>query len=76
MSQRRPNRRHVLQAAAAATTLAPVMGWAAKQEKTMGYIDAHSHIWTRDVEKFPLAKGKTVADLPRYGTAAEARAAG
>jgi predicted TIM-barrel fold metal-dependent hydrolase len=27
------------------------------------YIDAHSHIWTRDVEKFPLAEGKTVDDL-------------
>lgn len=28
-----------------------------------GWIDAHSHIWTRDVEKFPLAKGQTIADL-------------
>lgn len=27
------------------------------------YIDAHSHIWTRDVARFPLAPGKTVADL-------------
>ena len=27
------------------------------------FIDAHSHIWTRDVAKFPLADGKTVADL-------------
>ena len=26
-------------------------------------VDAHSHIWTRDVEKFPLAKGVTVDDL-------------
>ena len=28
-----------------------------------GWIDAHSHIWTRDVEKFPLEKSQTVADL-------------
>lgn len=26
-------------------------------------IDAHSHIWTRDVERFPLAAGRTVEDL-------------
>lgn len=28
-----------------------------------GWIDAHSHIWTRDVETYPLRKGKTVKDL-------------
>lgn len=28
-----------------------------------GWIDAHSHIWTRDIQKFPLAKGATLADL-------------
>lgn len=28
-----------------------------------GHIDAHSHIWTRDVEKFPLKKGAKVEDL-------------
>jgi len=26
-------------------------------------IDAHSHIWTRNIEQFPLAKGKTLDDL-------------
>lgn len=26
-------------------------------------IDAHSHIWTRNVEQFPLANGQTVDDL-------------
>ena len=31
--------------------------------KKPGWIDAHSHIWTRDVKSFPLANGKTVADL-------------
>ena len=28
-----------------------------------GWIDAHSHIWTRDVKRFPLAKGVTIKDL-------------
>ena len=27
------------------------------------WVDAHSHIWTRDIEKFPLAKGATLDDL-------------
>ena len=27
------------------------------------WIDAHSHIWTRDVEHYPLANEKTVDDL-------------
>jgi predicted TIM-barrel fold metal-dependent hydrolase len=27
------------------------------------WIDAHSHIWTRDVDNFPLAAGTTVDDL-------------
>lgn len=36
------------------------------------YIDAHSHIWTPDVKKYPLAEGKTVKDLdPRSFTAEE-----
>lgn len=42
-------------------------------DATAGYIDAHSHIWTRDVAQFPLAKGQTVADLqPASFTAEEA----
>ena len=28
-----------------------------------GFIDAHSHIWPPDDKKYPLANGKTVADL-------------
>ena len=27
------------------------------------YVDAHAHIWTREVSRFPLAPGKTVDDL-------------
>ncbi len=31
------------------------------------WIDTHSHIWTHDLEKYPLADGHTVADLsPRF----------
>ena len=63
MPQRTVHRRRLLQAATLATTLGPMASWAAKTEKPMGYIDAHSHIWTRDVKAFPLAQGKTVADL-------------
>lgn len=40
--------------------------------KMTGYIDAHSHIWTRDIEKFPLAAGQTLNDLrPASFTAEE-----
>lgn len=28
-----------------------------------GWIDAHSHIWTRDIERYPLREGKTLKDL-------------
>lgn len=35
------------------------------------WIDAHSHIWTRDVAHFPLAKGQTVADLKPASFTAE-----
>ena len=35
----------------------------ADDSKTNPYVDAHSHIWTRDVDKYPLRQGATVADL-------------
>ena len=35
----------------------------AQEPNDPGWIDAHSHIWTRDVEKFPLADGQTLDDL-------------
>jgi predicted TIM-barrel fold metal-dependent hydrolase len=34
-----------------------------KDDAAQGWIDAHSHIWTRDIAKYPLAKGITVNDL-------------
>ncbi|MFP6613007.1 MAG: amidohydrolase family protein [Pirellulales bacterium] len=36
---------------------------AAATNKPSGWIDPHSHIWTRDLSKFPLAEGRTLKDL-------------
>ena len=61
------SRRDVLRAAAASAGLI-----AARQigDKVLAedspqnrYIDAHSHIWTRDVTNYPLKQGTTLADL-------------
>lgn len=59
------SRRGVLATGAAALAAAawPHGETQAKDKKLNGYIDCHSHIWTRDVEKYPLAKGQTVDDL-------------
>src|SRR5690348_9377285 len=46
---------------AAATAAMPTLARAA-QPKNM-YIDAHSHVWSPDTAKWPLAKGQTAADL-------------
>jgi predicted TIM-barrel fold metal-dependent hydrolase len=36
------------------------------------YIDAHSHIWTPDTRRYPLARGYTVDDMcPKSFTAEE-----
>jgi len=60
---------------ATATTAATVLGsnfWRAARAddkpapldlKKHPYIDAHSHIWTRDTKSFPLAKGTTIDEL-------------
>ena len=36
-----------------------------------GYVDAHSHIWTTDIKRFPLRKGILVADLKPHSFTAE-----
>lgn len=36
---------------------------AARADTKMPTIDAHSHIWTRAIDKYPLAEGATLADL-------------
>jgi predicted TIM-barrel fold metal-dependent hydrolase len=48
-----------LTAAAATLSASPVLS--AAEDK--GWIDAHSHIWTPDIERFPLAEGLTKKDL-------------
>ena len=64
-------RREVLQAGAATAAglmignETDVFGQDSKTASVIqsGYVDAHSHIWTRDVDRFPLANKKTVEDL-------------
>lgn len=34
-----------------------------EESKGPGWVDAHSHIWPRETDRFPLAPGKTAADL-------------
>jgi predicted TIM-barrel fold metal-dependent hydrolase len=59
-------RRELLQSSAASVAglaLMPSNSAQAADDHESPWIDAHSHIWTRDVETYPLAKGRTVADL-------------
>ena len=75
-------RRRWLQAASCATFLA---GWdrtpfssrearaadmTASYGTNDGYIDAHSHIWTRDIDRYPLSGGAVLNDLdpPSFNT--------
>lgn len=70
-------RRDVLRWTAAVAATLPVAGALSAWEPAPmnQWIDAHSHIWTRDVKNFPLAKGQTVDDLkPASFTAEEALA--
>ncbi len=72
MSSAHPfSRRDVVKTGLAAGALAaiPVLPIAAAQKepavdlKKHPYIDAHSHIWSPDTKKWPLANGKTAKDL-------------
>lgn len=59
-------RRTLLQTSAAAATLVmlPKLAPAADDAKIKAlHIDAHSHVWSPDTAKWPLAKGQTQADL-------------
>lgn len=59
-------RRRLLQGAAAAAFAVPRSSpLMAKDEPspTDGWIDAHSHIWTPDTDRYPLAGSQTKADL-------------
>ena len=67
-------RRKFLQASAAAVSLAGVtqLIGAETDKRKREIIDAHSHIWTTEIEKYPLQKGQTVEDLkPRSFTPKE-----
>jgi predicted TIM-barrel fold metal-dependent hydrolase len=62
------NRRTALQVAAAATlsgvgALSRSARGGELDLKKLPYIDAHSHLWSPDVEKWPLANKQTRADL-------------
>jgi len=62
-------RREVLQAGLVGTAgmavnqLSAVAESLPDEKLESGWIDAHSHIWTRDVTSYPLARGSTVKDL-------------
>jgi predicted TIM-barrel fold metal-dependent hydrolase len=54
----------VTRRAALAAALGAVMSrTAAADEPTLPWIDAHSHIWPPDVDKYPLAPGQTKKNL-------------
>jgi L-fuconolactonase len=72
------SRREFAQVAAAGCGAALLSGLAlaedakpAESKMSAGWIDAHSHIWTTDLEKFPLADGQTRADLKPVSFTAE-----
>ena len=50
-------------AAAAAVALARLPAAAADEKLSTMHIDAHSHVWSPDTDRWPLAKGQTKADL-------------
>lgn len=58
-------RRELLQSAAVSGALAMVQTSPAADDKFADhpYIDAHSHVWSPDTAKWPLANNKTQADL-------------
>ena len=55
-------RRQALAVGATAALTMPGAAFAAPQNEHP-WIDAHSHIWTREIANYPLAKGVTLADL-------------
>jgi len=56
------SRREVLGAVAGAGIMIATPGIAADKPQA-GFIDAHSHIWTRDIKRYPLKPGATLDDL-------------
>jgi predicted TIM-barrel fold metal-dependent hydrolase len=67
MMSKHNSRRGFLQTAAAGA-FAMTAGFASAQQKkkddpTQGFIDAHVHVWTPDVERYPLAPGYRKDDV-------------
>lgn len=62
------NRREALAAGAAAIGLNSLLSEAADAFESTPWIDAHSHIWPAETDKFPLAPGitKQQLDPPRF----------
>jgi predicted TIM-barrel fold metal-dependent hydrolase len=55
------SRRHFLAAAASIVAARSLSG--AETVQLAGYVDAHSHIWTGDVAKYPLVDGQPASKL-------------
>src|SRR4051812_17361687 len=58
-----PVTRRAALAAGAATLGAVMTGTEAAADDALPWIDAHSHIWPADVDKYPLAPGQAKKDL-------------
>ena len=66
------NRRQLLSSVAAGVASTAAQGLTQAVSVSGEWIDAHAHIWTRDVSRYPLKEGATLADLtPASFTAAE-----
>ncbi len=57
------SRRRFMETATAAATVAALSHQAQADAKKSGWIDAHVHVWTPDVAKYPLAEGFKIADM-------------
>ncbi len=56
-------RREFVGTAVTAVTGASLSGFAGAEATKKGWIDAHVHVWTPDVAKYPLADGFEIADM-------------
>lgn len=63
MNQPHWTRRDMIATSAAASLALAASAGAEEKAKKQGWIDAHSHIWPGEVERYPLVEGLTKADL-------------
>ena len=57
------SRRHALGVMGMSAVAALSAEAAPPADRTTGWVDAHSHIWTRDLAKYPLINGQGLDDL-------------